>query len=116
MSGGAGQLPLATVELLSPSSRGFRRCAEQPDGRVYDVCMARVNVYLPDDLAARVRAAGVNVSAVTRSALESELGRNAASGWLARAAELPALGVGHEQVLEALAAARDELAGDDDRA
>lgn len=84
--------------------------------RVYAVCMARVNVYLPDELAARARAAGVNVSALTRSALESELAGSATSGWLARAAELPALDVEHEQVLEAVAAARDELAGDDERA
>jgi post-segregation antitoxin (ccd killing protein) len=78
--------------------------------------MARVNVYLPDDLAARARAAGLNVSALTRSALESELGGSAASAWLAQAAELPARDVEHQQVLEAVAAARDELAGDDDRA
>jgi post-segregation antitoxin (ccd killing protein) len=83
---------------------------------VYVVCMARVNVYLPDDLAARARAAGLNVSALTRSALESELGGSAASAWLAQAAELPPLDVEHQQVLDAVAAARDELAGDDDRA
>jgi post-segregation antitoxin (ccd killing protein) len=75
--------------------------------------MARVNVYLPDDLAARARAAGVNVSAVTRSALEAELTSSAASGWLARAARLPAAGVGHDDVLAAVASAREELSGDD---
>jgi post-segregation antitoxin (ccd killing protein) len=74
--------------------------------------MARVNVYLPDELAARARAAGVNVSAVTRAALEAELTGSAASDWLVQAARLPALPVEHEQVLEAIGAARDELDGD----
>lgn len=74
--------------------------------------MARVNVYLPDDLATRARAAGLNVSAVTRSALEAELAADATSDWLARAAALPALDISHKEVLDAVAAARDELAGE----
>jgi post-segregation antitoxin (ccd killing protein) len=74
--------------------------------------MARVNVYLPDALAARARAAGLNVSAVTRSALESELAGSATAEWLAQTAELPPLGVGHASVLDAIDAAREELAGD----
>lgn len=36
-------------------------------------CMARVNVYLPDELAAQVREADVNVSALTQEALQTEL-------------------------------------------
>jgi post-segregation antitoxin (ccd killing protein) len=75
--------------------------------------MARVNVYLPDDLADRARAAGLNVSAVTRSALEAELAGNAATEWLERVAELPVVDVEHRDVVAAVAAARDELAGDD---
>jgi post-segregation antitoxin (ccd killing protein) len=74
--------------------------------------MARVNVYLPDDLAARARAAGLNVSAVTRSAIEAELAGDAASDWLARAAALPTTSIAHDDVLDAVNAARDELAGD----
>jgi post-segregation antitoxin (ccd killing protein) len=73
--------------------------------------MARVNVYLPDELAARARAAGLNVSAVTRSALEAQLAGMAASEWLAQAARLPVLAVEHEEVLAAVSAARDELTG-----
>lgn len=73
--------------------------------------MARVNVYLPDDLAARARAAGLNVSAVARSALEAELARSAGSEWLAAVSRLPPLPVSHEEVLEAVSAARAELAG-----
>jgi len=74
--------------------------------------MARLNVYLPDELADRVRAAGVNVSAVTRSALEAELAGKAASEWLERLAALPATMVQHRDVTAAVAAARDEIAGD----
>ena len=74
--------------------------------------MARVNVYLPDELAARTRAAGLNVSAVTRAALESELAGSATAEWLAHTAELPPLGVDHGSVLDAIDAAREELAGD----
>jgi len=80
---------------------------------VYHVCMARVNVYLPDELADRARAGGLNVSALTRAAVEAELAGNAASEWLAQVAALPAVAVEHRHVLEALVAARDELAGDD---
>jgi post-segregation antitoxin (ccd killing protein) len=39
------------------------------------VCMARANVYLPDDLHTRARAAGLNVSELTRRAVERELDR-----------------------------------------
>jgi post-segregation antitoxin (ccd killing protein) len=75
--------------------------------------MARVNVYLPDELAARAREKGLNVSAVTRSALEAELAGDAASEWLARAAALPSVGVEHDEAIAALDVAREELSGDD---
>jgi post-segregation antitoxin (ccd killing protein) len=74
--------------------------------------MARVNVYLPDELAARAREKGLNVSAVTRSALEAELAAGAASQWLGRAAALPGLDVEHDEALAALDVAREELSGD----
>jgi post-segregation antitoxin (ccd killing protein) len=76
------------------------------------VCTARVNVYLPDELAARARAMGLNVSAVTRSALEAELSGHVVTAWLDRAAALPSLGVEHDEALAALDAAREELAAD----
>jgi post-segregation antitoxin (ccd killing protein) len=73
--------------------------------------MARVNVYLPDELATRAREAGVNVSAVTRAALEAELAAEATGAWLDRAAAVAAAapGIAHEDALAALDAARDEL-------
>lgn len=70
--------------------------------------MARVNVYLPDDLAERARAAGLNVSAIVQAALEDELAAQATADWFAKLAELPPTEVTHEQVIAALDAVRDE--------
>lgn len=49
--------------------RPVRRC------RVYGVCMARVNVSIPDEVIERARAAGLNVSRIATSALEEALER-----------------------------------------
>ena len=46
--------------------------------------MARMNIYLPDDLAAKARAAGLNISALARAAVEAELARSLTDGWLER--------------------------------
>jgi post-segregation antitoxin (ccd killing protein) len=51
--------------------------------------MARVNVYLPDELAERVKSADINVSAVAQRALESELRTTSFSAWLERVHALP---------------------------
>lgn len=37
------------------------------------VCLARSNVYVPDELAERARARGLNISAVTQNAISAEL-------------------------------------------
>ena len=50
--------------------------------------MARVNVYLPDELAV-----------------------DAGSEWLAQAEALPSLDIAHDEALSALDAAREELSG-----
>jgi post-segregation antitoxin (ccd killing protein) len=71
--------------------------------------MARINVYLPDELARRVKGAGINVSNVTQEALRRALGESETAEWLDRLADLPATGVGHEEVLDALKEARDEF-------
>jgi len=49
---------------------------------VYPVCMARVNIYLPDNLAKRAREAGLNVSGIAQEALERELRVRATNEWL----------------------------------
>lgn len=72
--------------------------------------MARLNVYVPDDLARRAREAELNVSALTQSALVAALTPGVTDAWLAG---LPAKGQGvsHAQAMRALDEARDELDG-----
>ena len=70
--------------------------------------MARVNVYLPDELAAAARAADVNLSAVVQDAVRALLDRRSTDAWLDA---LPLPGerrASHDEVLSALDAARDE--------
>ena len=74
--------------------------------------IARVNVYLPDDLAERARAARLNVSAIAQEALRSRLAREATDRWLERVAELPRHDIAHARVIEALDAAREERVGE----
>lgn len=71
--------------------------------------MARVNVYLPDDLASEAKAANLNVSGLTQDAIRSALAAGATDGWLERVAELHHDDIPHEAVLAAMDAARDEL-------
>jgi post-segregation antitoxin (ccd killing protein) len=71
--------------------------------------MARVNVYLPDELAAAVKAADINVSAIAQAALADELAIRDTNRWLDELKSLPRIEVPHEEVLAAVHAARDEL-------
>lgn len=72
------------------------------------VCMARLNVYVPDDLAEKARARGLNVSALTQAAIASELEAGAVAEWLA---QWPADSgtATHQVAMAALEAARDEF-------
>lgn len=74
--------------------------------------MARVNVYLPDDLAEAARAAGLNVSSIAQEALRDRLRARSTEAWLESLRSLPRTGLSHEQVLAALDQVRAE-AGDD---
>lgn len=76
--------------------------------------MARVTIYLPDELADQARSVGINVSAVSRSAVERELASRGSTEWLDRVAHLPRTEVTHDQVLEAVRASRNEFGGGDD--
>jgi post-segregation antitoxin (ccd killing protein) len=69
--------------------------------------MARVNVYLPDELASRVKKADLNVSAIAQKALEEELAGQETNEWLAQISAR-SYGVSHDQVIAALDAVRDE--------
>ena len=68
--------------------------------------MARVNIYLPDDLAAEAKSVGLNVSKVAQEALRTELSGRRTSAWLAEIRRLPATSVTHDDALSALDAAR----------
>lgn len=75
--------------------------------RAYGVCMARLNVYVPDELADQARAAQLNVSAVTQQAITTELDRHATDAWLAT---LPTPGgLPAAAVQQALGEARAEM-------
>lgn len=71
--------------------------------------MPRVNIYLPDDLAAAVRAAGINLSALTQEALRRHLAGRTTDAWLATLDPAPAR-VSHEDALAELEAVREEPA------
>ena len=73
--------------------------------------MGRVNVYLPDDLAAEARAADLNVSKLTQEAVRAALAGARTSAWLDEVMVRPPSGVTHEQVIEAVRGAKDELEG-----
>jgi len=74
--------------------------------------MARVNVYLPDELAAEVKHAGLNVSGITQDALRTALASRRVGAWLDQIANLPPTRVTHEEAMAALDEARAELGGD----
>ena len=71
--------------------------------------IARVNVYLPDELAARARAAGLNISGVAQDALRGALAPSETDRWLTRLEALPQVDIAHENVIDALDAARAEF-------
>jgi post-segregation antitoxin (ccd killing protein) len=72
--------------------------------------MARLNVYLPDDLAAQVKAVDLNVSAVLQRALRAELAARSTATWLDRLAALPGVAVPDDEVIRALDAVREDAA------
>jgi post-segregation antitoxin (ccd killing protein) len=74
--------------------------------------MARVNIYVPDDLADEARAAGINVSSTAQEALRRQLAARRTTEWLKAVRKLPRSGVTHQEAMAALDAERAE-AGDD---
>lgn len=73
------------------------------------VCgVARLNVYLPDALAAKAKDAGLNLSAVTQDAVRRSLGARSTDAWLATLRPTPPHGADHDSALDALDAVRDE--------
>ena len=72
--------------------------------------MARLNVYLPDDLAIAARERGLNVSALAQSAVRATLAQESTDVWLAQLRPVPAHQATHASALRALDEARDEPA------
>ncbi len=73
--------------------------------------MARVNVYLPDELAEEAKAAGLNVSGLTQQAVRGALSAGHTDEWLADVAKLPRTTVTHDDVVAAVAQARRDFDG-----
>jgi post-segregation antitoxin (ccd killing protein) len=70
--------------------------------------MARLNVYVPDEMAERAREAGLNVSALAQAAIAAELARQATRAWL-ETIPTPHPEISHEAAIAALDAVRDEM-------
>ena len=71
--------------------------------------MTRLNVYLPDELAAAAQKAGLNLSAVTQDAVRRTLAERSTNAWLTAMTSTSATAtVPHDDALRALDAARDE--------
>lgn len=71
--------------------------------------MARVNVYLPDDLATEAKAAGLNVSSLTQDALRAALAARRVDDWIDDVVSMRPLGISHRATSAAVTAAKDEL-------
>jgi post-segregation antitoxin (ccd killing protein) len=71
--------------------------------------MARVNVYMPDELAEQAKVAGLNVSNLTQEALRGALAGRRTDDWLDDIRCLRATGATHDDVIQAVDVARDEF-------
>ncbi|MGI8727488.1 MAG: type II toxin-antitoxin system CcdA family antitoxin [Solirubrobacterales bacterium] len=71
--------------------------------------MARISVYLPDDLAEEMKRADLNVSRLTQAAIRTALAAADTNRWLDRAGSLDETGVTHESAVAAVAAAREDF-------
>ncbi len=98
----------AATTVQSPMDR-LVRCGKAA-GYVCRVCVvARLNVYVPDELAEEARRAGLGVSAVAQEAIRRALAARSTDTWLARLRPAPPHLATHESALSALDAIRDEL-------
>jgi post-segregation antitoxin (ccd killing protein) len=70
--------------------------------------VARLNVYLPDELAAKAKEAGLNVSALTQDAVRRSLSSRSTDAWLATLRPAPARRVSHETAVDAIDRVREE--------
>ncbi len=71
--------------------------------------MARVNVYLPDEIAAQAKAAGLNVSSLTREAIRAALSARRVDDWLDELSAVRPADIDAEVIARAVTAAKDEF-------
>jgi post-segregation antitoxin (ccd killing protein) len=71
--------------------------------------VARINVYLPDDLAKAAREEDLNVSALTQQAVREALAATATDRWLASIRRHGRSRITSEEVVAAVHAVRDEM-------
>lgn len=69
---------------------------------VYIVCIARLNVYLPDELAEAIRPLDWNLSNLLQSAVRERLDRQRLDTWLSELKHSPSGAAVHGQTLAAL--------------
>ncbi len=89
-----------------------RATAEARKRCVYTMRMARVDVSLPDELAEEAKAAGLNISKVTREALRAVLTATRTDRWLDDVSRLRPTGASHADVVHAAAGAKEEFEHD----
>ena len=71
--------------------------------------VTRLNVYLPDDLAAQAKEAGINLSAITQKAVRQTLAARSTDSWLSAALQSVSTStVTHDRALDAIDEVRDE--------
>ena len=75
--------------------------------------MARLNVYVPDELAARSREAGLNVSALTQEAIAAALASSRTDAWLESLDGGKGTSVSTREILDALDDVRDDFGATD---
>lgn len=71
--------------------------------------MARVNVYLPDELAEEARGADLNVSALTQEAIRGALAARRTDAWLDRVMERKGPDIDVATALRAVREALDDM-------
>lgn len=105
-AGTTGQRLQRVAHLLRAPSRLLRRPA---DLLVCIVCgVTRLNVYIPDELAAAARQAGLNLSQVAQEALRRRLDASSTDAWLATLEPLGSNPVDHDRAVASLDQVRDE--------
>jgi post-segregation antitoxin (ccd killing protein) len=70
--------------------------------------MARINVYVPDELAQEAKEAGLNVSNLTQESLRKALAATRTNDWLDALSRLRSTGISHDLVSSAVTEEKDE--------